>query len=188
MKRGSGGGRKAESAAHNYFDYDPVKDKSICKCEIFDILKKASNDCETKLCGIPITGKNSTNLKSHLESKHKEIFKLVKEKDKAIEDLKLLKNSSRRNDSSHSTAVTSHSHSGHLLTQATLDSHVGNGSSTGKKSKQQYYADDSKVNAIKLHSVVKLFARTCLPTYLLDTAAFRDFIAELDPQFKAPGT
>jgi len=53
-------GRKRESDVWKYFTYDAVADKSVC------------TSCEQK-----ITGKNSTNLKRHLEYRHDDLFKLV---------------------------------------------------------------------------------------------------------------
>jgi hypothetical protein len=53
-------GRKRESAVWRHYDYDAVSDKSQCK------------KCQNK-----ISGKNSTNMKRHLETAHKEDFEKV---------------------------------------------------------------------------------------------------------------
>ena len=58
------GGRKPQSAVWNYFKYDSVINKSGC------------NLCEKKL-----SGKNSTNLKTHLRTSHPDASKIVEKID-----------------------------------------------------------------------------------------------------------
>jgi hypothetical protein len=60
-------GRKRESAVWRHYDYDAVSDKSQCK------------KCQNK-----ISGKNSTNMKRHLETAHKEDFEKVVAEENAI--------------------------------------------------------------------------------------------------------
>lgn len=60
-------GRKQQSAVWKYFSYEPSTGKSRCNIED---------------CGVLLIGKNATNLKTHLNSKHKNIFNLISELDK----------------------------------------------------------------------------------------------------------
>jgi len=36
---------------------------------------------ENKICGFEVTGKNTTNLKSHLQNRHKDVYKETVEND-----------------------------------------------------------------------------------------------------------
>jgi hypothetical protein len=55
------------------------------------------------------------------------------------------------------------------------------------KQKQHLYSVNSAIYEERINALVRLFALTCLPTTLLDNAAFREFIVGMDPQFKPPG-
>jgi len=56
-------GRKKESPVWSHFEYDGSLDKSRCLITIAE-----------KPCGQFLLGKNTTNLRNHLKSKHKEVF------------------------------------------------------------------------------------------------------------------
>ncbi|KAI8777849.1 craniofacial development protein 2 [Biomphalaria glabrata] len=91
MKRVSGGGRKQESFVWEYFRYDADSDKSVCLC----IVSNANN---TQVeCGKALKGKNSTNLKTHLESFHVEAYNNVIEKEKTKVKFSAMNNPSRAN-------------------------------------------------------------------------------------------
>jgi hypothetical protein len=87
-------GRKQENPVWHYFDYDKSSDKSRCKvgCDsdsASDTGAAATNNAaelqpagasgseKQRSCGQELIGKNTTNLKNHLRSKHKEIYEKV---------------------------------------------------------------------------------------------------------------
>jgi hypothetical protein len=65
-------GRKRESPAWTYFDYNPDTNKSRCL-----VLDEKTN----KQCGKLTAGKNPTNLKAHLSTAHPTIASKLKEKE-----------------------------------------------------------------------------------------------------------
>jgi hypothetical protein len=71
-------GRKRESPIWEHFTYDAAADK--CTCII--------SNSDGKTCGRLLTGKNSTNLVTHLRTFHKETFKAYSQKK---DDLKITK-------------------------------------------------------------------------------------------------
>ncbi|XP_055869399.1 uncharacterized protein LOC129923247 [Biomphalaria glabrata] len=91
MKRVSGGGRKQESFVWEYFRYDADSDKSVCLC----IVSNANNSQVE--CGKALKGKNSTNLKTHLESFHVEAYNNVIEKEKTKVKFSAMNNPNRAN-------------------------------------------------------------------------------------------
>jgi hypothetical protein len=64
-------GRKRESSVWQHFEYMPHVGKSICK-----IL-----DSKGVKCGTLINGKNPTNLKVHMCSHHKALYRELEEED-----------------------------------------------------------------------------------------------------------
>ena len=66
-------GRKQESSVWKYFEHDPSSDKSTCTVV----------DCRTVS-----KGKNATNMRTHLNSKHKDIAMKLIELDKETKDKK----------------------------------------------------------------------------------------------------
>jgi len=74
-------GRKQESSVWKYFQHDPSTDKSTCTVDS---------------CNAVLKGKNASNLKTHLNSKHKEIAAILiesdkeKDKNKSTQQLKVI--------------------------------------------------------------------------------------------------
>ena len=66
-------GRKQESSVWKYFIYDASTDKSTCT--VSD-------------CNVALTGKNATNMKTHLNSKHKDIAAELSALEKKTKDKK----------------------------------------------------------------------------------------------------
>ena len=60
------GGRKQESAVWKYFAYNEEIKKSICQVKTSD----------NKICGYPVTSKNTTNLKTHLHRHHADRYEV----------------------------------------------------------------------------------------------------------------
>ena len=73
-----GSGRKLESDVLKYFIYETATDKSR-GCVISTV---AGEDGEKHECGSILGGKNATNLKSHLRSKHKDVFTTLQNQEK----------------------------------------------------------------------------------------------------------
>jgi len=44
---------------------------------------------ENKICGFEVTGKNTTNLKSHLQNRHKDVYKEAVENDAEKKSLQM---------------------------------------------------------------------------------------------------
>jgi len=64
-------GRKKESSIWNSFIYNETSNKSRCV-----VLMDNGDEC-----GCEITGKKTSNLKTHVKSRHPELFKLIIQKD-----------------------------------------------------------------------------------------------------------
>ena len=64
-------GRKRDSDVWKNFEYLPDRNKSKCMVTVG----------ENKICGFEVTGKNTTNLKSHLQNRHKDVYKETVEND-----------------------------------------------------------------------------------------------------------
>jgi len=64
-------GRKRDSDVWKNFEYLPDRNKSKCMVTVG----------ENKICGFEVTGKNTTNLKSHLQNRHKNVYKETVEND-----------------------------------------------------------------------------------------------------------
>ena len=62
-------GRKVDSSVWSYFKYEPATDKSRCT-----VILDGGHDSERRACEQQLSGKNATNLRNHLRSKHKTEF------------------------------------------------------------------------------------------------------------------
>ena len=62
----SSAGRLRRSLVWQYFDYDPIQEKSVCQV----LSQSSGNDSDNDVCGAAIAGKFPTNLKIHLKKKH----------------------------------------------------------------------------------------------------------------------
>lgn len=74
-----GCGRKAESEVWKHFVYDTASDKSRC-------IVKIEND----VCGQTLVGKNATNLRNHLRSRHKALNVELEKKEAEQKKLKTI--------------------------------------------------------------------------------------------------
>jgi BED zinc finger len=78
-------GRKPQNPVWRYFEYDKSTDKSRCKVGSDSATtmdssaehEPASGSEKQRSCGQELIGKNTTNLKSHLRSKHEEVYDRV---------------------------------------------------------------------------------------------------------------
>ncbi|ESO02803.1 hypothetical protein HELRODRAFT_192152 [Helobdella robusta] len=154
-------GRRQESYVWEYFQYDPVTDRSTCLCEISSTSSSQSTSA-SRVCGKTLKGKNATNLKTHLEYFHSDAFNKVKDKEKVKNKL--------------SNKICNASGSDQK-TQPKIATFVD---------KINAYNENSKVYKDKLDAVVDLFAKTSLPLSLLDCPVFQQFVNTMDSQFKLP--
>jgi len=65
-------GRKKESTVWDYFTYNALTNKNVCK---------VLND-KGDACGCEISGKKTSNLKTHVKSHHAEVYKVIDTHDK----------------------------------------------------------------------------------------------------------
>lgn len=119
------------------------------------------------ICGVELKGKNSTNLKTHLNSCHKEVFGEVAKRDTNRKQAQIGKRKSVQ-----STSVSSGS-------QQTLASCFKRAEVWGIGSVEYSKREDA---------LVSLFVETGLPTRLCEQPAFKKFCGVLDPKFKVPGS
>lgn len=69
-------GRKHDHPVWEYFEYEKSSDKTRCQV-IAPPDTTGSGRSKEGVCGQELVGKNTTNLKNHLRSKHKEIYEKV---------------------------------------------------------------------------------------------------------------
>lgn len=75
-----GSGRKTESEVWKYFVYDSASDKSRCLVKVTEASSTVNTaSCE---CGQLLIGKNATNLRNHIRSKHKSLNAELEKKEK----------------------------------------------------------------------------------------------------------
>ena len=81
----NGVGRRIESEVWKHFRFDAVKNQSQCLVML-----------ENTQCNKLISGKNTTNLKNHLQSHHKELLAVIQEEDRVCKhDRKIVHSVSR---------------------------------------------------------------------------------------------
>jgi len=71
-------GRKQESDVHKHFRYSADDNKSVC----------LNTDENGKQCGFRVSGKNSTNLKSHIQHHHADTYEQMKTADEQSKSAK----------------------------------------------------------------------------------------------------
>jgi hypothetical protein len=168
--RKAGGGRKKESPVHLYFEYDAVTNNSRCLCELNK--RKEGADAEPVICGKVLTAKNPTNLEGHLESCHKSEYAIVRQKKDLANAVKMQTRNQRQVEIEQNKQTNT--------VQRKMDSYA-------VEKEYHQYAEGSSKYEERLKAVVRLFASSCLPTYLLDTTAFREFVVSMDQHFTPPG-
>lgn len=142
----SSGGRP-RSAVWQYFLYDETLNKSICQIQS---------------CGIHVSGKFTTNLKRHLEKKHKDEFQIV-------EQAELQHKSKREKHRSESVSAKRKKDA----KQGSLDDLL----------KRNAYGKDSKKYKTITRKLAICVATTNLPNSITDNEEFREFVEELNPLY-----
>ena len=119
-------------------------------------------DVGTKPCGKKFSGRNPTNLKTHLSAFHKEAFAALTSKENAIKSEREAKASSNRRQSSTSSCSTS-------IKEFMLF-------------KPANYAKDTKQHRTRAQGLAKLIAASGVSTLLPTTDAFKDFCKLMNPK------
>ncbi len=150
-------GRKRESGVWNYFLYLPDKGKSRCT-----VVANGSQ----KECGTEISGKNPTNLKTHLSTFHRKIFEEFKEDDNTRKVAKKRKIE---------TEVCSSSKGIQTLREF-VDKKGGK------------WASDSVEYQDKMRAILDWIVASGCPMFQLDLPEFKEIMRTCDPKFQVPGT
>ncbi len=156
-------GRKKESPVWEFFKYCTETDKSVCQVR----------DPKTEeKCGTALSGKNSSNLISHLQRLHKEAhaeyLEKHSEKDKAKTALNL-----KRHAADSSSAVVST-----RKTQTIQDCF---------SKRHVTWSSVSSEHLQREKSVVNMLVESGYPVTMCDLPSFREMISTMDPKFKLPG-
>jgi hypothetical protein len=151
------GGRPKTSGVWEYFKFNI--DTGYSECVV---------DVGTKLCGKKFSGRNPTNLKTHLSSFHKESFAALTTKENAIKLDREVKASSNRSHSSSSSVSSSNSIKDFMVKPTT-------------------YAKNSEQHRIRARGLAKLVAESGVSTMLPTAVAFKEFCKVMDPKFAVPG-
>lgn len=146
-------GKKRKSAVWKYFIYDGVAGKS-----------------KWSVCNVPLSGKNPTNLKTHLSTYHKAEYKIVEKNDYE---------SKKPSDSANSS------------TQKLKQFHFQSSNASidimlGKGKERKHWTEESNDYQIRLQSLVDVFVSARLLIHLIDNSEFRSFCAVLDPKLQSP--
>lgn len=152
-------GRKRDSLLWEFFTYDAGSDKSSCMVV----------DEKTKLqCGAKITGKNTSNLGTHLKRYHKDSHEQYLKNEKLKEAGKA---GVKRTASGQASSLKPQSQTlGECLQRRIVS-----------------WPNDSAEHRRRIQSVVNVVASTGYPVKIVDEPSFRAMIATLDPKFKMPG-
>jgi len=144
------GGRPKTSGVGEYFKFTIDQGNSECVVDV-----------GTKPCGKKFSGRNPTNLKTHLSAFHKEAFAALTSKENAIKSEREAKASSNRRQSSTSSGSTSIKE--FMIKPAT-------------------YAKDTEQHRTRARGLAKLIAASGVSTLLPTTDAFKDFCKLMDPK------
>lgn len=82
---------RPSTSIHDYFEYDSAKKKTSCKQE---------------KCSWSVNGKDPTNLKYHLRTKHLPVFKTFTDKEEALEKERAEKEKKKNSASTSSNQLT----------------------------------------------------------------------------------
>ena len=149
-------GRRRESAVWRYFIHDRIAAKSKCV-----------------VCDFKLSGKNPTNLKTHLSTYHQAEYKIVEKSD---ED-------NKRQNSTASAGVEAQSTLNQF--QSRFSSNSSQGIMCMFKTTVQW-SEESLEYKFRLQTLIDLFILARLPVSLVDNPAFRSFYTALEPKFPLP--
>ena len=156
-------GRKKECLVHEYFDYNKNKGKNgKSKC----LVKNSKGET----CGFELSGKNTTNLKTHIIKIHPSVYGELKKG----EELKKLKNETTTKNESNSLLNNHEPKTRHF----TLPKFIG----TNGKWSSKYEEHERRIKAV-LDWIV---ATGCPMTYI-DSKEFKLMLKTCDRKFIVPG-
>lgn len=158
-------GRKRDSLLWDFFTYDAGCDKSSCM---------VVDDKNKLACGAKITGKNTSNLESHLKRHHKDAHEQFLNKEK-------LKEAGKQG--------VKHTSSGVVKPIVPGTTQKFKHQTLGECLQRRVVAwpKDSTEQRQRVQSVMNVIASTGYPVTIVDEASFRGMIGVLDPKFKMPG-
>jgi len=148
MSQKPASGRKRESDIWKYFLYDGMSNKSECST-----------------CSLKVSGKNSTNLKRHLQFRHADLFALVSLANTTTKAKKV------------AVASTSNGNGSGNVTNTTMHAFVG----------ASPYAEDSNKYKRRCDLLAKYLVSASIPVRTMENMEFREFSQDADPRFEVPG-
>ena len=153
-------GRKRDSLVWEYFAYDEATGKSTC--QVIDAAKE-------KICGTSLTGKNTSNLVSHLQRFHKEEYS-------AYAEGKKRKQTSRQGQGVKRKAEDQPEDRRKMQT---IESCI--------QRRVVSWAEDSTEHKERLRCLMDMIVDTNLPLSVVDRPSFRKLLKKLDGKFQQPG-
>jgi len=156
-------GRKRECTVWQHFEYLEGKKKS--KCLVVDE--------SGKMCGFEVAGKNPTNLKGHLNTRHKDVYAEVcgKEQDRK-HSLKRKRDDDEADDRKSDSVPKAGS-------SQTLSECMNRRIATWSKDSIEY--------KYRLDGVLQMLISSCRPVTMVDAAGYRESMRRCDPKFIIPG-
>jgi hypothetical protein len=149
----------------DHFSYDAVSDK--CTCNVI-----AVEGTDTK-CGRKISGKNSTNMKTHLKTCHSSVYKEVEKRD----------GDNRRSQAVPIASVPPAA----TLSQTGRQTSTHQGNIATFLSRPAAWPLESPEAERREAALVNLFISTGLARRVVEEPTFREFCRVLDSKFQVPG-
>jgi BED zinc finger len=154
-------GRKKDSPVWSYFEYEPSSNKSRCTVKVGD----------GGQCGLLLVGKNTTNLRNHIESKHKTVFKELIAVEKQEKQSKETSGQVKLNLIKQSQESQSQQTVSKPLTLAV----------------RQTWDPESAEYKKRQQAIIKYVISTGAPVCQVGHQSFKEMCSSLDPKFKVPG-
>ena len=150
-------GRKQESAIWDFFEHDSKTNKSRCIAEV-----------KGKVCGKELSGKNCTNLKTHLSSFHNALFKECEQKD--ISKRQSATGTGRPDNEGHRDTTTKQQ----TLMQCTQKNRVT-------------YPLTSPEHRLREEALLNFIVDAGIPISNVKQDSFKQFCKSMDAKFRVPG-
>ncbi len=150
-------GRKPENSVHEYFIFDKDGDKG-----------RGTSAC--KACNEPLKGKNSTNLKNHLERHHKDLYDQFMTEESERKKVKFEK--MQKDDKEYEKGKKE---------ETTLFSVIA------KMNNKVQWGTKSNEYEKRLHALLEMLITTGYPITMIDNPEFRVMISTFNPKFRMPG-
>ena len=158
MSKSVSGGRPKSSGVWDYFKYDVNKNQTQCMI----VVSTKSNN----VCGKVITGRNPTNLKSHMQAFHKStVYRIQGERDS-------VKEQSSRSSTCRKICITCDDAADHSLHESERTRHF------------TVHSDQYKT---RVRALARMVVETGMPSTYASSESFRVFCQVLDRKFIVPG-